>query len=164
MSLRTSFLLLVAILLALFTMINWHAFTTPTALWLLFAHVQAPLGLVLLVIIGLLAALFLLYIASMQARVILEGRRSAREMQAQRQIAEQVEASRLADLHNMVEAGLRRLDEAVAQSQRDVRAGLEHLSAELHAAVEQTGTVLSAYIGEMEDRLERRIASGKLPA
>ncbi|MGH8149740.1 MAG: LapA family protein [Steroidobacteraceae bacterium] len=161
MSLRTAFLLLVAILLALFTVLNWQAFTTPTALWLLFARVQAPLGLVMLVITGLLAAVFLLYVTYMQATVILEARRYARDLQAQRQVADQTEASRIAELRTIVEAGLRRLDEVIAHSQRDIQGSLEHISSELHASLEQSGTVLSAYIGEMEDRLERRIASAK---
>ena len=161
MSPRTLFLLLVAALLALFTIFNWQAFTTPTTLWLLFARVQAPLGLIMLAITGLLTALFLLYVAYMQTTAILEGRRYARELQAQRKVADEAEASRIADLRNVVEAGVRSLDERITQSQNAAQSALEQVAIELRTAIEQTGTVLSSYIGEMEDRLEHQLASAK---
>jgi uncharacterized integral membrane protein len=159
MSPRTLFSLLVAALLALFTIFNWQAFTTPTTLWLLFARVQAPLGLVMLAITGLLTALFLLYVAYMQTTAILDARRYARELQAQRQVADEAEASRIAELRNVVEVGLRSLDERITQSQNEAQSALERVAIELRTAIDQTGTVLSSYIGEMEDRLEHQIAS-----
>jgi uncharacterized integral membrane protein len=140
MRIRTLFLLLILVALATFTILNWTAFTAPTTLSLVFASVQAPLGMVMLVITALLAAMFLLYVAYLQGTVILEARRSARELQSQRQLADQAEASRFTALQKTIEARLDRLDH------------------DLRGAVEQTGTVLTAYIGEVEDRLERRMA------
>ncbi len=140
MRIRTVLLLLIVVALATFTIVNWAAFTTPTVLSIVFASVEAPLGLVMLVITGLLAAMFLLYVAYLQGTVILEARRSARELQAQRQLADQAEASRFTELQKSLEARLDRLDQ------------------ELRAVVEQSTTVLTSYIGEVEDRLERRIA------
>jgi len=147
MSPRTLFLLLVAALLALFTIFNWQAFTTPTTLWLLFARVQAPLGLVMLAITGLLTALFLLYVAYMQTTAILEARRYARELQAQRKVADEAEASRIAELRTVVEASVRSIDERITQSQNAAQSALEQVAIELRTAIEQTGTVLSSYIG-----------------
>jgi uncharacterized integral membrane protein len=140
MRIRTVLLLFIFIALATFTIINWSAFTTPTALSLVFASVEAPLGMVMLVITGLLAAMFLLYVVYLQGTVILEARRSARELQAQRQLADQAEASRFTELQKTLEARLDRLDQ------------------DLRVVIEQSGTVLTSYIGEVEDRLERRIA------
>jgi hypothetical protein len=139
MGMRTLLLLLVVIALAAFTILNWTAFTTPTSLSLVFASVQAPLGLVMLVIAGLITIAFLLYVAYLQGTVILETRRAARELQSQRQLADQAEASRFTELHKTLEERLDRLDH------------------DLRATVEQTGTVLTAYIGEVEDRLERKM-------
>lgn len=156
MSARTIFLLLVALLLSLFVILNWHAFTTPTSLSLLVAQVQAPLGLVMLAVIMLLAALFLIYVIYLRTEAMLVARRSARELQAQRQLADATEASRITELRNVVEAGFRGLDEKIEQANRGLQAGFEQLS-ELRSTIEQTGTVLSAYIGEVEDRLERQI-------
>ena len=140
---RTLLLLLIVVVLGTFTILNWTAFTTPTNLSLVFGSVQAPLGLVMLVITGILATLFLLYVAYLQGTVILEARRSSRELQSQRQLADQAEASRFTELRAVVEARLDRLD------------------IELRATMEQTAAGLSANIGEMEDRLERRSGDGK---
>src|ERR1700712_2364738 len=143
MRMRTLLLLLIVVVLGTFTILNWTAFTTPTNLSLVFGSVQAPLGLVMLVITGILATLFLLYVAYLQGTVILEARRSSRELQSQRQLADQAEASRFTELRAVVEARLDRLD------------------IELRATMEQTAAGLSANIGEMEDRLERRSGDGK---
>jgi uncharacterized integral membrane protein len=48
MHLRTLLIVLILGALALFTTVNWTAFTTPTTLSVVFATVEAPLGLVLL--------------------------------------------------------------------------------------------------------------------
>jgi uncharacterized integral membrane protein len=159
MSLRTVFLVMVAGLLAIFTVLNWQAFITPTTLSLVFAEVQAPLGLVMLVITGLLAALFLLYVAYLQSTTLLESRRFARELQSQRQLADAAEASRFTELRTVLEERLRHLDAALAETQTVVQGKLDRVQADMRSAVEQSATTLSAYIGEVEDRLERRMSS-----
>jgi uncharacterized integral membrane protein len=143
MRMRTLLLVVIVVLLGTFTILNWSAFTTPTSLSWVFGTLEAPLGLLMLVITGLLAMTFLLYVAYLQGTVILEARRSSRELQSQRQLADQAEASRFTELRDVLESRLDRLDN------------------ELRTAIEQTGSVLSAYIGEVEDRLERRIGSGR---
>jgi biopolymer transport protein ExbB/TolQ len=127
----------------------------------LFARVQAPLGMVMLGITALLTVLFLLYVAYMQTTAILEARRYARELQAQRQIADAAEASRIAELRSVLEAGVRSLDERITQAQNATQSALGQLTIELRTAIEQSGTVLSAYIGEMEDRLERQFTAAR---
>lgn len=159
MSLRSLFLLLLLGVLAIFTVINWAAFTTPTTLWLVFASVQAPLGLVMLVVTGLLAASFLMYIAYLQSTVILEARRNARELQTQKQLADEAEASRFTELHAFLEDRISKIEGNVAQLQLAVESRLDRLDTDLRATIEQTGTVLSGYIGEVEDRLERKIGT-----
>ncbi|MEO8344577.1 MAG: LapA family protein [Betaproteobacteria bacterium] len=160
MSLRTLFLLVVLGLLAIFTGLNWSAFTTPTTLSLVFTTVQAPLGLLMLVVTGLLAALFLLYVAYLQSTVILEARKTARELQAQRHLADEAEASRFTELRAFLESRISKLESDVAQSQSLTQVRLDGLTKDLRATIEQTGTVLTSYIGEVEDRLERKIGTG----
>ncbi|MEO7761908.1 MAG: LapA family protein [Casimicrobiaceae bacterium] len=159
MSLRILFLVVVLGVLAVFTALNWPAFTTPTTLSLIFATVQAPLGLLMLVITGLLTAVFLLYVAYLQSTVILEARRSARELQTQRQLADEAEASRFTELRAFLEARISKFEADVADSQKAAQGRMDQLSTEMRAAIEQTGTVLTAYIGEVEDRLERKLGS-----
>ena len=95
MSLRAIVVLLLFALIAIFVGVNWTAFLAPTTLSLLFTRVEAPLGLVVLAIAGLIATLFMIYIGYLQANAIFEVRRHARELHAQRKLADESELSRL---------------------------------------------------------------------
>jgi len=155
MYLRTLVILIVLGAVAIFAAINWKAFMAPTTLSVVFATVEAPLGLILLAVVGLLSLLFLLYVVYLQSSVLMENRRNARELQAQRELAEQVEASRISQLRSFLESELSRLGEKTEESKVVVLAKLEALERELRSVVEQSGNTLAAYIGEIEDRLER---------
>ena len=126
MRVRTLVVLLLLLLVALFAGLNWAAFTTPTALWLGVATVHAPLGLILLGMIVFLAAVFLGYVVYLQTSFLMEARRSARELQAQRELADQAEVSRFTELRGHLDTRLSELESS-----------------------------LSAQLGEMRDRLER---------
>jgi len=126
MPLRTVVLLVVLALIAIFAALNWSAFVAPTTLSFGVTEVQAPLGLIMLALLAVLTTLFLLYVAYLQTTVILEWRRHAKELQAQRELADQAEASRFTELRAHVD---RRLGEIESS--------------------------LSAQLGEMRDRLQR---------
>jgi len=155
MYLRTLLILIVLGAVAIFAAINWKAFMAPTTLSVVFATLEAPLGLILLAVVGLLTLLFLLYVVYLQSSVLMENRRNARELQAQRELAEQAEASRISQLRSFLESELRKLGEKTEESKIAVLAKLEGVERELRAVVEQSGNTLAAYIGEIEDRLER---------
>jgi uncharacterized integral membrane protein len=155
MYLRTVLILVVLAALVIFVAINWSAFTVPTALSMLFTTVEAPLGLILLGIVALLTALFLVYVLYLQSSVLMENRRHARDLQAQRELAEQAEVSRFSQLRYFLENELRKLTDQNQTSQAGILARLDQLDRELRAAVEQSGNTLAAYMGEIEDRLER---------
>ena len=159
MNLRTLFLLIVLELLAAFTALNWSAFTAPMTLSLAFTSVQAPLGLIMLGATAVLGVAFLLYVTYLQSTSILESRRLARELHAQRQLADEAEASRFTELRTFFEQRMTRLDDAVARTQSVVQSTSGTLQSDLRGAVEQSTTVLSAYIGEVEDRLERKLGT-----
>jgi len=161
MSLRTLFLLAVVAVIAVFAAINWTAFTTPTTLSLVFAKVEAPLGIVMLVITGMVGVLFLTYVVYLQSTILLESRRNARELETQRKLADEAEASRFTELRTLLEGRSSAIEAALAQSQSALQNRLDGISADLKATVEQSGTVLSAYIGEVEDRLERKLSSAR---
>jgi uncharacterized integral membrane protein len=161
MSLRALFLILVFVVLAIFTALNWSAFTSPTTLSLLFASVQAPLGLVMLAVTALLAALFLTYLVYIQSTVILDARRSARELTAQRDLADQAEASRLTELRSFLEGRLQKIETVIIEAQSRTGTRVDQLEGELRATIEGAQNTLAAYIGELEDRMERRMGDGK---
>src|SRR5437773_12580648 len=80
MRLRSILLLVVVGVIALFAALNWEAFTAPTTLRLGFGTMEAPLGLIMLGVTVLLTLLFLVFVTYLQASVLLEGRRHAREL------------------------------------------------------------------------------------
>lgn len=155
MLIRILFLFIVLAVIGGFAALNWGAFTTPTPLTLGVAVVEAPLGLVMLGLLGLMTALFLVFVISAQASALMETRRSARELQAQRELADQAEASRLNDLRTYLETEMKALTGMHAVSTQAMQARLDKLEFDLRTSVEQSGNTLAAYIGEFEDRLER---------
>jgi hypothetical protein len=154
--LRAVLTILLLGLIALFTFLNWNVFMTEANLSLGFTTVRVPLASVLL---GL-TLVFLLYVAYLQSSVLLEGRRRARALQAQREIAENAEASRFYQLKVEVEEALRERNDQSAELRHALFARLEKLERDLQTTFEQSSNSLAAYIGEIEDRLERA-AGGK---
>ena len=152
MYLRTVLILAVLGLIVLFSALNWSAFIATTVLSLGFTSVEAPLGLILLAIVALLTLLFLVYITYLQSTVLLESRRHARELQLQRDLAEQAEASRFNQLRTQMETELQKLAGDMEQSKSLLLSRLDQIERDLRAALEQTGNSLAAYIGELEDR------------
>ena len=155
MKVRTLLLLLTVVAIAVFTALNWNAIMAPATLSLGGANVQAALGLVMLGLVAFLAALFLVFVVYLQTSVLLEARRHARELQANRELADQAEASRFTELRGFLEMELKRQAGLDAESRVVVLARLDQLDRDLRSAVEQSGNTLAAYIGELEDRLER---------
>ncbi len=135
MYLSALLLIIVLLLLAGLAVMNWPVFVTPTAMWLGFAEFQVPLGLLLLAVIGLVCGLFLVIILLQQAGVILETRRTSKELKAQRELADKAEVSRFTELRAFIEAEMKRL--------------AQH-------GEEQTRS-LTAYVGEVEDKLDRML-------
>ena len=155
MNLRSLLLILALVALAAFALANWNAFMAPTTLSLIFADVQAPLGLIMLVVTGLMTALFLGYIVFQQAGVILEARRYAKELKSHRELADKAEASRFTELRAYLEAELRRLDGHVSGTRDELQARTDRLEQALAAKLAETTNTLSAYVGEVEEKLDR---------
>jgi hypothetical protein len=158
MYLRTLLIMVVLGALILFAALNWTAFVSPFKLSLVFTSVEAPLGLVLLGIVGLLTLLFLIYLVFLQSSSLLESRRQARELQNQREIVEQSEASRFSRLHSFLEVELQKLALQNDNGQAALLAKLDELESRLRSTVEQSANSLAAYMGEIDDKLEKGAA------
>jgi uncharacterized integral membrane protein len=128
---------LVLVLVGLFALINWPAFSALTPLSLGFTTVQAPLGLIMLGFIAFLCVLFTVWVISLQASSLMESRRQTRELQAQRDLADKAEASRFTELRT------------------ELMARLDRLQSDSRNAVEQNTNAVAAQLGQLEDRLER---------
>ncbi len=160
MKIRTLFLLIIVAAIAAFAALNWNAFMTPTTLSLGFATVQAPLGLIMLGLLVFLTGLFLVFVVYLQTSVLLEARRHARELQANKELADQAEASRFTELRGFLEAELKRQADLDAESRATLLARIDQLDRDLRAMIEESANTLSAYIGELEDRIEKGGSAG----
>lgn len=155
MYLRTLLIVLVLGVVVVFALLNWSVFTAPTTLSIGFTTFEAPLGLILLGAIGALTLLFLIYLVYLQATALMESRQYSRELKNQRELADRAEESRFTELRSALETELRRIGDQMADSNAVINTRLDGLAHELRSAIEQSTNSLSAYIGEIEDRLER---------
>jgi uncharacterized protein HemX len=146
---RTLIVLLMIALVAVFTVLNWGVFVTPTALSLGFMSVDAPLGLVMLALLALLVLAFAIYMALWQSTVLAETRAHTKELQAQRELADQAEASRFTELRAALQAEFTTLGERLGKAQDALRQEMRDSS-----------NSLAATIGEIEDRLQRQGGGG----
>jgi len=153
MRIRSLLLILVITLIAAFTVLNWNVFLANTTLSFGVTTLDAPLGLIMLGLLVFMVAYCLVYVLYLQSNVLIDTRRSAKELQAQRELADKAETSRLTELRSFVEAGLKQGAEQSNAAQQALMARIEAMETTLRASVEQSGNSLSAYIGELEDRL-----------
>ena len=159
-----SILLVVAILLvAGFAALNWAEIVRPTPL--LFGPVvaDAPLGLILLGVLGVTLILFLASTAAMRTQSLIDYRHHHKTLEAQRELADKAEASRFVDLRNHLDTHLKDMrerdaiaasefDKAMVQSRRDVQQQME-----------QMNRMISARLNELEHRLESRFERMGMP-
>ena len=103
----------VAVVAAL-AVLNWSTLTTPAQLDLVIAQVQAPLGVVLLGVTAVLAALFLFTSLQNQIGSLLETRRLFKEVKRVQDLADKAEASRIESLHEHMATEFRQLNERLA--------------------------------------------------
>lgn len=155
MKFSTLLLLIILTAIAAFAALNWHVFITPTELSLGFTTTQIPLGLVMLGLLAFLTTLFLGFVVYLQGSALLETRRHTRELQSSRELADQAEASRFNELRSFVASELLKLTNLHAESNLVVTTKTEQLENNLRTAIEHSGNTLAAYIGELEDRLEK---------
>lgn len=155
MTFRTTFLIVVLALVGIFAAVNWEAFLTPTPLSLVFTDFQAPLGLVMLGIVIALSAIFLLYILAQQTSVLLDNRRLTKQLESQRDLADQAEKSRFTELRTFLQVELLQLQQRSDGYQSVLTGKLEALEREVNRRAEQTENTVAAQVGELDDRLQR---------
>jgi uncharacterized integral membrane protein len=153
---RTIFLVVAILLLAGFAALNMDEFTRTSMLSLGFTTVQVPLGLVMLALLVIATVIFLATTLYLQSTNLIETRRYARELNTQRELADRAEASRFTELRSYLEV------QALAAQHREAAAATvlaERFAQQqqaLLARLEQSDNSMAAYMGQLEDRLERR--------
>ena len=154
MKVRTALLLFVLVALTLFTVLNWRAFTTPTQLTLLVTTVEAPLGVLMLILTAAVVVAFLAFVVYLQASTAREARRLAKELHSQRELADRAEASRFTELRSFVAQELTALRAFSADADAKLVSRIDAAEHALRTDIEHAGNTLAAYIGQLEHRLE----------
>jgi cbb3-type cytochrome oxidase subunit 3 len=127
--------------------------STPATVSLGLTEIQAPLGVLMLALTILLSVFFIAYVLWMQGSVLLEARRHAQEMQAQRDLADKAEASRFTELRSA-----RSLH---ARDKEEVMARLDVLEAHLVQRAQESDNSTAAYVGQLEQQV-RQIADASI--
>jgi len=125
--------LVAAGLAALFVVLNWRVFAGPAKLNLLLTSAEVPVGAVMLLLLALTLLVLWIVVGSWQGTLIMEFRRQAKELQAQRLLAESAEASRFTELGTLIREEI----------------------AKLRTELQETEHSIAATLGEMDDRLRK---------
>ena len=155
---RTKILLLIIgiVLIAGFGALNVDEFTRTSTLNLGFTSMQLPLGLVMTVLVIAILLIFLLTTLYMHSTNLIETRKYAKQLNAQRELADKAEASRFTELRRYMES------QAVLATNHgnDTVAAIDRRMMQteklLLQRLEQTDNTNAAYWGQHDDALVRK--------
>jgi uncharacterized membrane protein YccC len=147
------FIAAAVLIVAAIAALNWQEFTRAEPLSFGATTATVPLGLLMLVLMAIVLAVFLVSSAIQESRYLLEHRRHSRALQAQRDLAEKAEASRFTDLRQHLDTHLHdsRQREQVAATEFEKRLMNSHN--ELRAHIERMHQMMATRLGEIEARL-----------
>ncbi|MDO9404286.1 MAG: hypothetical protein Q7T87_09660 [Polaromonas sp.] len=156
MRIRTILLIIGIVLLAGFTALNIDEFSRSSLLSLGFTTIDVPLGLVMLLLLVVAVVIFLASTLYMQSQNLIETRKYARELQAQRELADKAEASRFTELQHYIESQNLAAENRQVAAHTVLNEKLAQTQAALLTRLEESDSATAAYLGELEDRLDRR--------
>ena len=144
--------------IAFFGFMNWPVLNAPVPLWLGVTTITTPLGTLMLVLFGIVVLLMLIE----QSIALAETRRYWRDLNAQRKLADEAEASRFTELRTYLSGELARSEQRLLDTQNALIERLDELERSLRTALEQQANSLQATIGELDDRIERSVSDDLL--
>jgi uncharacterized integral membrane protein len=133
MRVRSLLMWVVSGLSALFLVLNWRIFAGPAKLNLVLTSADVPVGVVMLLLFALALVVLWNYVGHWQGTLLMEFRRQAKELQAQRLLAESAEASRFTELGALIREEI----------------------AKLRTELQDTEHSIAATLAEMDDRLRK---------
>lgn len=155
-TLRSLLLLLVCAAVIVFVGANWGAMNQPMDLSLVVTDIHAPLGLVLLGLMVVLAVVFVVVIAYTQGVALVESRRHARELAAQRELADRAEASRFTELRAHMDEEIKRLKDTVGLQGREMMSRIDRAEVGLREPIDtEVGQLTRAVQDHNRDLLSR---------
>ena len=145
MRLRLLIVLVFIALLAVFVAFNWSVFAAPSVLSFGLVNFEAPLGLAMLGLTVVIVLVFVIYMAIWQGKMLIEERHQTKELQLQRTLADQAEASRFVELGKDMRAEFLQLSERLQASQTELRNDMR-----------ENVNSLAAMLAEIDDRTKSR--------
>lgn len=103
-------------ILAALSVLNWNTLSAQAPLDLVVWQIQAPLGIVLLGVAGVMLALFMVAYLYNQIGSLMETRKLLKEIQRVQQLADKAEASRIENLHQLISTEFRLLNERIGSA------------------------------------------------
>lgn len=157
---RLIIILTAILLVAGFAALNWSEFLRPTPLSFGIFVMDAPLGLILLSVLAVTLLAFLVSSIHMQTVNLLDTRQHAKELHAQRELADRAEASRFTDLRTHLDAQMREIHQretiAATELEKAVAAGQRELRTQLELMNRTLATRLAEIESRIEDRADQR--------
>ncbi len=156
MTVRTVVLVLLSIFAAIFLILNWQGITAPVPVNLLFKSTEAPLGLILLVVLGVLWCVGIVWALMQQASTLVEIRRAYKEASANKNLADHAEVSRIEQVKTAMQGEFQafqtKLLEAVQQTKATTEKSTTDTDARI-AALEKTIDRLEKTVVKMADQV-----------
>lgn len=150
---RIALLVLIIVLIGVLGFFNFPYLAQNVPMSLGFTTVEAPLGLILLGLTALMAIVFIAYVVGMQGAWLLEARAHAKEMAAQRELADKAEASRFTELRMAIES-------LHQEEERRLMERMDTLESHLHQRAQESDNSTAAYVGQLEQQLRHTTATG----
>jgi uncharacterized integral membrane protein len=144
MRVRSIALIVAGLLAALFIVIYWSVFAQPASFYFVVGTISVPIGVVMLGLIALVTLGYAIFLGIWQGRVLMDYRRQSKELQTQRSLADDAEASRFTALSALLRAEMAKQD-----------ARLEAAFTTLRNELKDTEHSIAATLGEMDDRQRR---------
>lgn len=137
MTVRSVVLVLLSILAAIFLILNWQGIMAPVPVNFIFGEVEAPLALILLVVLGVLWVVGIAWSLMSQASTLLEIRRAYKEANANKTLANHAELSRTEQMKKT-------LQEEMSGMQEKIIAELKTIASETGASVKTSDARIAA--------------------
>lgn len=153
---RLIFIVATIALVAAFAALNWSEFIRTAPLSLGVVVTEAPLGLILLWMLGLTLVVFLISSALQESHNLIEHGRHAKMLQAQRDLADRAEASRFTELRQHLDTHLRENRQREAISSTEFEKAMVQSQRELRTQMELMNQTLATRLGEFEGRIDAR--------
>lgn len=154
---QTTLVFLSLLLLSALAAMNVDELMRPTGLNLGWQSLSdVPLGGVVLAIAVLALLLALLGGALDQRRQAAALRLTQQELQSQRDLADKAEGSRLLEVQRHLDLQAQASEHREREMLAHLNDRLDQVQRALQQQMDEVGNSLAAYIGEVEDRLERR--------